>query len=207
MAQPLSVPPGPEVQTSSTLQKASETIEAPEPGRLRKIQAVMEVIKSLIYFAVNFRSGEIGELTAREKKIVAIASETSFPEGTVNPESGEVMPSGSEAGVPEYVENYFGKTPAHMRRLMHMMFHFIELSPLLFGPRRTLFTLLNEEDRRKALNPANAERYMHRVALLAMRAVLSFGYFASPEVQKTIGYTEETDPFGLGEKKPEEAVD
>lgn len=136
-------------------------------------------------------SGKITELTAAEKEFIRKAADVVFPK------DGPIPVSGNEAGVPQYMENLFRNMPEDKRRLMHLLFHFIECSPLAFGPRRTLFTLLKENEQKEVLDFSDKSLYFRRVALQSLRVLMTMGYMANEDVQKAVGWRPDQNPFGL----------
>lgn len=113
--------------------------------------------------------------------VVAACADTLFPP------AGPISVSGTEAGLVTYVDNYVRALPLVQRLLVHLLFLFIQLSPWLFGPRRKRFTRLQPEDRQRVFEAmAVSPVYFRRVAFLSMRAIMTMGYFASPQVDRLI---------------------
>jgi hypothetical protein len=124
-------------------------------------------------------------LSAKEQAIVAACADALFPAG------GPIPLSGTEAGLVRYVEQYVVRAPAAMRPTIRLLFHFIEYSPWVFGPRRARFTRLSPADRVRTLAlMANSRIYFRRVAFLSLRTMLSMGYLANEEVARSIGMTQ-----------------
>lgn len=177
--------------------QAQDALPGPEKseiavaGYLPKIRKIGGTIKAMAFFALGLQKGELADLTAQEKEILALAADATFPKG------GAIDMSGTEAGVPEYFENYFRKLPPDKQKLIHLMLHFVETIPLIFGPERNLFSLMKEEDREKALDFSDKSLYFHRVALQSLRVLLTMGYMANEDVQKKIGCVPNRNPFGL----------
>lgn len=116
-------------------------------------------------------------MTAIEDTVVAACADTMFPP------AGPVPVSGTEAGLVAYVRGYVAGMAWTQRVLVRMMFLFIQLSPLLFGPRRRLFTRLSDDERNRALTAmAASANYFRRLVFLSMRAIMTMGYFACPRV-------------------------
>lgn len=179
----------PERSLKETAQNAAPDVV--RESALRNILKITRTIKAFLYFALNLKSGEISQLTPQEKEILAHAANVTFPEGHSS------LPSGTEAGIVEYMEQYFQRLPPHTRRLLHLLFHYIELSPLVFGPDRTLFTLSRPEDQKEILDYTTKSKYFHRMSLQAMRVLMTFGYMANEKVTKEIGCVPNTNPFGM----------
>lgn len=116
-----------------------------------------------------------------KKAVVAACADTMFPP------DGPIPISGTNAGLIEYVEAYQKALPTAQRVLVEMMFSFIQVSPTLFGPRRSLFTRLSPADRLRVFERmARSPIYFRRVVFLSMRAIMTMGYFASPRVNAII---------------------
>ena len=177
--------------------EAQDALPSPEKGEiavagyLPKIRKIGGTIKAMAFFALGLQKGELGDLTAQERDILTLAADATFPKG------GAIDMSGTEAGVPAHFENYIKKLPADKQKLIHLMLHFVETIPLIFGPERTLFSLMNSENQEKALDFSDKSLYFHRVALQSLRVLLTMGYMANEEVQKKIGYVPNMNPFGL----------
>jgi hypothetical protein len=129
-------------------------------------------------------------LSAKEQAIVAACADALFPAG------GPIPLSGTEAGLVEYVELYVARAPRGMRLLMRMLFHFVEHSPWLVGPRPARFTRLSPAERVAALSSMSTSRiYFRRIAFLSLRTMLSMGYLANERVARAIGFTCCATPF------------
>lgn len=116
-----------------------------------------------------------------QQLVVAACADTLFPP------SGPIPVSGTEAGLVAFVIAYVAALPLLQRFLVRLLFLFIQLSPLLFGPRRRRFTRLLPEERNRVLAAmATSKWYFRRVAFLSMRAILTMGYFACPQVSQCI---------------------
>jgi hypothetical protein len=116
-----------------------------------------------------------------EQTVVAACADTMFPP------SGPISVSGTEAGLVPYVGAYIRALPRLQRLLVHLLFLFIQLSPWLFGPRRRRFTRLQPDDRQRVFEAmAVSPVYFRRVAFLSMRAIMTMGYFACPQVDRLI---------------------
>lgn len=116
-----------------------------------------------------------------EQAVVAACADTLFPP------DGPISVSGTEAGLVGYVGTYVSGMPWARRALIRLLFLFIQLSPWLFGPRRSRFTRLSPADRQRALEEMAASTlYFRRIAFLSMRAIMTMGYFACPHVDALI---------------------
>jgi len=64
--------------------------------------------------------GRFELLAPREAAFLAASADALYPPG------GVVPPSGSEAGIPEYVDRYLGVVPARVRLLMRLLFLLVD---------------------------------------------------------------------------------
>ncbi|WP_437491263.1 hypothetical protein WME75_15270 [Sorangium sp. So ce1014] len=129
-------------------------------------------------------------LSVRERAIVAACADALFPAG------GPIPVSGTEAGLVEYMEHYVARTPRPLRPYMRLLFHFVELSPWVFGPRRARFTRLPQADRIAVLaSMSQSCIYLRRVTFLSLRTMLSMGYLANEKVARAIGVACCATPF------------
>lgn len=129
-------------------------------------------------------------LSVRERAIVAACADALFPAG------GPIPLSGTEAGLVEYMEHYVARTPRPLRPYMRLLFHFVELSPWVFGPRRARFTRLPQADRIAVLaSMSQSCIYLRRVTFLSLRTMLSMGYLANEKVARAIGVACCATPF------------
>ncbi len=120
-------------------------------------------------------------MTTYENAVVAACADTMFPP------AGPIPVSGTEAGLVAYVRDYLAGLHRAQRALVRLMFLFILLSPLLFGPRRALFTRLSPADRTRVIEGmASSTVYFRRIVFLSMRAIMTMGYFACPRVDALI---------------------
>jgi hypothetical protein len=107
------------------------------------------------------------------------------------PEGGAIPESGSDAGVPEFVDRYVGSVPSRVRRLMRLLFFLVEHATLVSwappprGWRR--FSSLGHEQRVAALEGWRASRlFPRRLVFTSLRAILTMGYFADPAVLRRL---------------------
>jgi len=129
-------------------------------------------------------------LGRKEQAIVAAFADALFPPG------GPIPLSGTDAGLVAYVDRYVLGLPALPRLLVRLLFQSIEHGPWLFGPRRVRFTRLAQAERVTALGQmAESPIYFRRVSFLSMRAMMTMGYLAHPDVAKTMGMVANLSPF------------
>lgn len=127
-------------------------------------------------------------LHRRERIFITVFADTLFPQG------GDIPLSGSQAELVRYTSVYLSKLPTKQRILCRLLFLFIQLSPYLFGPRRTRFTHLEPKERHQFLEEmSKSSLYFRRISFLSMRTILTFGYFAHPKVQKCLKDTEQNE--------------
>ena len=117
----------------------------------------------------------------REQIVVAACADTMFPP------NGPIAVSGTEAELVSYVDAYIRALPRMQRFLVHMLFLFIQLSPLVFGPRHSRFSRLSQHERLMVFRDMEVSSiYFRRIAFLSMRAIMTFGYFACKRVDAVI---------------------
>ena len=124
-------------------------------------------------------------LSAREQALVRAAGDAMFPRG------GALPPSGSQAGVPGYVDRYVASVPPGIRRLMRMLFLLVEQATLFFpapAPRgRRRFTSLSAAQQEAVLEGwRTSGLYPRRLAFTSLRAILTMGYLADPAVLRRL---------------------
>lgn len=104
------------------------------------------------------------------------------------PPNGPIPVSGTEAGLVEYFDEYCKGQSWTQRVLLRLLLVFIQLSPLVFGPRFTAFTRLTQEARVRAFEAMEkAASYFRRVVVFqSLRFILTNGYFADPRVNAII---------------------
>jgi hypothetical protein len=129
-------------------------------------------------------------LGRKEQAVVAACADALFPPG------GPIPLSGTEAGLVAYMDLYVRRLPRGPRLLGRLLFHYIEHSPWIFGPRHVRFTRLRPEERVEALRSmADGSIYFQRLALLSLRAMMTMGYLANPRVAEVMGMVTDTAPF------------
>jgi hypothetical protein len=134
-----------------------------------------------------------------EESIVRAAADAFFPP------NGPIARSGSEADIVGWFDRHFATSPPRQLRLMRLLLRFVQLSPLVFGPRRKRFTNLPLPDRIDFLAGMSKSRiYFRRVAFLSLRTLMTMAYLADAGVMGAIGIEADTDPFGLGDAPPYE---
>jgi hypothetical protein len=139
--------------------------------------AVVTALMWRLFLTYPPRPAGVRYLTGRESAIVAAAADAMFPRG------GKIAESGVEAEVVPYLDLQFGLVSNKNRRLMRLLFLFIELSPLLFGPRRVRFTRLSVDEQTSTLRRAAGSKiYFYRLSFLSLRTLLCLGYLANQSV-------------------------
>lgn len=141
-------------------------------------------------------------LSRREQSLLAAVGDAFFPPG------GPIPVSGAEAGVVAYFDRYLKRSHRMARVLMRLLFVFLDLSPLPFGPRRRRFVDLSQADRIQMLDDMFKSRiYFRRVSFTSIRALMTMAYLSHPRVAEAMTMTPDTDPFGIGDRAPlEKAV-
>jgi len=143
-----------------------------------------------LFLTYPSRPAGVRHLTGREAAIVAAAAEAMFPRG------GTIAESGIDAGVVQYLDAQFSLVSLKNRRLMRLLFLFIELSPLIFGPRRVRFTRLCAADQTSVLRRAgNSRLYFYRLTFLSLRTLLCLGYLANSSVSAQLASSPNMRPY------------
>jgi hypothetical protein len=137
-------------------------------------------------------------LAAREVAFLAAAADALYPPG------GALAPSGSEAGIPAYLDGYLALVPARVRRLMRLLFLLVEQATLVFpapGPRgRRRFSALSAAQRGAVLEGWQRSRlFPRRLVFTSLRAVLTLGYLAHPPVARALGLAPRSIPVPVCE--------
>jgi hypothetical protein len=117
--------------------------------------------------------------------LVAVGDAT-FPGG------GSPAASGSDAGIPLYVDRFLAAEPPGPRRLMRLLFFLVEHATLLFpapghgGFRR--FSRLEPAARLAYLASWQRSRlFARRLVFTSLRAILTMGYLGDASVQRALG--------------------
>jgi hypothetical protein len=136
-------------------------------------------------------------LNRAEVRLLEAAANAFFPPG------GPIPVSGVDAGIVGWFDDYFGRAQPYHRRLMRLMLAFVELSPLVFGPRPRPFGALFPHERIRALDGmAKSRIYFRRVAFVSLRALMTMAYLADPAVAQHLSMVADADPFNLGPHAP-----
>lgn len=137
-------------------------------------------------------------LSRREQSILAAVGNAFFPP------DGPIPVCGVDAGVVAYFDRYMQRSGRMQRMLMRLLFAFIDLSPLPFGPRRRRFTSLSQEDRIRLLDGmARSRIYFRRVSFISIRALMTMAYLSNARVAEAMSMAPDVDPFGLGDRDRE----
>ncbi len=127
-------------------------------------------------------------LSRRELAALDALADASFPP------DGAIGRSGSEAGVPRYVDELVALSQPRQRVLMRLLFFLVEHGTLLFPARAGWQSL-----RRFSSLPVHARAawlegwrtsalFPRRLAFTSLRAVLTLAYFADPVVQRRLDF-------------------
>lgn len=125
-------------------------------------------------------------LSRRELAALAALADAAFPPG------GAIGRSGTEAGVPRYVDELVALSQPRQRVLMRLLFFLIEHGTLLFPARAGWQSLRRfsslPPDARVAWLEAwrTSALFPRRLAFTSLRAVLTLGYFGDPAVQRRL---------------------
>lgn len=129
-------------------------------------------------------------LSRKEQAIVAACADALFPPG------GPIPLSGTDAGLLAYMDNYFRRLPPLARGLARLLLQSVEHGPWIFGPRPARFTRLRPLERVAVLRAMATSRvYLRRVSCLSLRAMMTMGYLAHPEVARTMRMVCDPAPF------------
>lgn len=129
-------------------------------------------------------------LSTREQAVVAAAADALFPGG------GPIPVSGTEAGLVAYVDDNLARLGPRARLLVRLLLVLVEHGPWLFGGAPHRFSRLSLEGRLAELRRmATSRLYFRRVSFLSLRALLSMGYLANPDVAGRIGLRPCLAPF------------
>lgn len=125
-------------------------------------------------------------LAAREIHTVRLAGRTIYPEG------GAIAASADRAGLALHADRFVGAQTARNRILMRLLLVAIEHATLVFpapGPRGwRRFTALEPDQQLAYLDAWRySELPARRLVFVSLRAILTMGYFASPEVLRSLG--------------------
>jgi hypothetical protein len=121
-------------------------------------------------------------LNRQEQALVAACVEAMLPPG------GVIALSGEEAGVLAYVDQMLGRLPVVTRVMLRALLRFVEYSPWVFGPFQSRMTRLPVAERVKVIQALSESRlYVLRSAFVALRALLTLGYFGNAQVNRALG--------------------
>jgi hypothetical protein len=113
--------------------------------------------------------------------VVAASADAMFPP------SGPIPVSGTDAGVVAYFFAHVAALPFGKRVLFTLLLLFLQLSPFVFGPRRTRFTRLTPEERARHLREMDrSPLFLRRAASQSLKFVLTLGYFACSRVDAIV---------------------
>jgi hypothetical protein len=113
---------------------------------------------------------------------------------------GAVLPrSGSEAGVPDYIDRLVAGSPPRQRALMRALFFLMEHGTLLFPAPNGLLGWRRLSAQPPDVRAAWLEQwrtsrlFARRLAFTSLRALLTFAYFADPAVLRRLSL----EPFAI----------
>jgi hypothetical protein len=129
-------------------------------------------------------------LSRKEQAIVVACADALFPPG------GPIPLSGTDAGLLPYMEVYVRRLPPLARLLVRLLFLSLEHGPWVFGPRPARFTRLRPAERIAVLRAmARSRMYFRRLSCLSLRAMMTMGYLAHPDVARTMRMVTDRAPF------------
>lgn len=128
----------------------------------------------------------IRTLTAREYAAVRSAAAVIYPDG------GAIAISAMGALVPSYVDRFVRAQTRRNRQLMRLLFFAVEHGTLVFpvhGPRgwRRFSSLTADQQLAYLEGWRLSEMPARRLIFTSLRAIVSMGYFAAPEVLRALG--------------------
>jgi len=140
----------------------------------------------------GYRGPAGAHLAPRELATVTAAADAFFPPG------GSIPQSGSEAGVPAYLDRYVGAIPRRVGLLIRALLLLVEHATLAFpgpGPGgRRRFSSLDARQRAAVLEGWRSSRlFPRRLVFTSLRALVTLGYFADPAVLRRL----ELAPYAL----------
>lgn len=124
-------------------------------------------------------------LAARELATVRTAARVIFPEG------GAIPASGDSARVAQHSDRFVHAQNPSNQLLMHLLFFAIEHGTILFPPpgrsRFRRFSDLREDQQLAYLESwRQSERPERRLVFTSLRAIVTMGYFADPNVLRAL---------------------
>jgi len=129
-------------------------------------------------------------LSRKEQAIVSACADALFPPG------GPIPLSGTDAGLLAYMDVYVRRLPPLARLLVRLLFLSLEHGPWVFGPRPARFTRLRPAERIAVLRAmATSRMYFRRLSCLSLRAMMTMGYLAHPDVARTMRMVTHQAPF------------
>ena len=126
-------------------------------------------------------------LSSMEIRVLRALSDTVFPAASAVPLSG------TEAGIPEYMDRYVDSLPVPYRHLIRVLFFLFEGASVVFSGKIRWFTALPEDSRKAYLEGWESSRfYARRMSVQGLKTLLCIAYLADARVRKSIGFGKET---------------
>lgn len=139
-------------------------------------------------FFAGYSAAPVGvrTLSAPEYQTASAAAQVLYPEG------GAIAASGGSARVALHTDGFVGAQTSGNRILMRLLLVLIEHATLVFpahGPHgRRRFSALDSEQQLAYLEGwRGSETAARRLVFTSLRAILTMGYFADPEVLRSLG--------------------
>ena len=121
-------------------------------------------------------------LSDHEATIAAAIADAMFP----GDDRG--MPTGTEAGAVETLDEYLGAIPEHTANLLRLLLHAIDEMAIPSGLGMTRFHLRSLDERIELLNNWDASMLgPRREAFEGLKLILAMGYCESPDVLEAAG--------------------
>ncbi len=138
-----------------------------------------------LFFGYAAPAQPLAALRLGEYAVVQAAANAVYPPG------GALEASGEQARVGAYADRYLQALPARTSTLMRLLFFAVEHGTLVFaapGPGgRRRFSSLATEQQVALLESWRTSRFFPlRLIFTSLRAILTMGYFASPEVLRPL---------------------
>lgn len=122
-------------------------------------------------------------LSRLEQRIAQAMSNAVFPPG------GALTPSGEDLGVSRFFDGYLKELPRGMRIGLRAFLLAFELLPFFFIFKLKRFSKLTEADKERYFDAWQYHRiFWFRAAIMAVKSICCFCYFADNTVREQIGF-------------------
>jgi hypothetical protein len=121
-------------------------------------------------------------LNGREHATLRAINDVLYPPG------GTIPWGANQVGVCEYVDDYVFGMKEKQRRMIRMLFLFLEFAPLLLLRGRTRLSRMTPARCQKFLESLeNSRLYFLRIVLISVRTIIGMGFMADSRVQASMG--------------------